>query len=83
MGLLVTVLGPLTRALFFEVVYGSGMPQAPSGTPRKSDRSDRPMQAVVSTMASIVVSDDTIETDVKIIIITYAAVYSIHIQILV
>ena len=41
------------------------------------------MQAVVSTMASIVVSDDTIETDVKIIFITYAAVYSIHIQILV
>lgn len=35
------------------------------------------MQAVISIMASIFVGDDTVETDVKIILITHAAVCSI------
>ena len=55
----------------------SGMLQVPSRTPRKSNRSDRPMQAVVNIMASIFVGNDTVETDVKIILITHATVCSI------
>ena len=65
-----TVQDPPTPALLFEGFYGKPKPQVPSGTPRKSKGSDRPVQTMVGIAASMIVGDNTVETDVKIILIT-------------
>ena len=49
---------------------------APSRTAGKPDGSNRPMQIMIDITASRVVGDDTVETDVKIIFVTYATVCS-------
>ena len=67
---LMTVQDPQTSALLLEGFYGKPKSQAPSGTPRKSKGSDRPMQAMAGIAASMIMGDDTVETDVKIILIT-------------
>ena len=67
---LMTVQDPPTPALLFEALCGKPKPQVPSGTPRKFKRSDRPVQAMVGIAAGMIMGDNTVETDVKIILIT-------------
>ena len=68
-----TILEPPTVALLFKVFDGSQnarIPRAPSETPHKLKRSDRPMEVVVSIVASMTMVDDTVQANVKIILIT-------------
>ena len=46
------------------------MPRAPSETSHKLKRSDHPMEVVVSIVASMTMGDDTVQANVKIILIT-------------